>query len=337
MVEESGEGLQLGEFMDQAEELFTKIQSIKKADDFVEFCTQVLGPVERIHFDFKEKRDTRIATLHENDKKNLAKAVSGFANSGGGILIWGFEDTTLKPKPITNAQIFCQKLLETASQITDPIVSGIDGFSIISNKETNEGFSIIFIPESTLPPHRVILNIDEIKNHYFIRTGSSFSVASHTILEDMFGRRPKPNLLLSTSYKHSGSSKNDQHWITIILGIQNSGRGIAKSPFLEIVVRPPHEISKHGIDGNGHFGLPQLANSLGRFERRYGATQTHVIHPGIVFDVTAINLEVFLSTAKHVPDVVIDYKIAAEGVYLTEGIKTIKVSEILSQFGYLID
>jgi hypothetical protein len=96
---------------------------------------------------------------------------------------------------------------------------------------------------------------------YYIRSGESFVVASHTQLEDMFGRRPKPQLSLSVRIVPTGSSGKVTNFI-IFLGIENIGRGTAKSPLLSIKVHDPYKISNYGIDGNMHFGLPRLANSI---------------------------------------------------------------------------
>lgn len=315
--------------MNQAQELFTKIQSIKNTNDFIDFCTRVLGPVERIHFDFKEKRDSRDSTLHDNDRKNLAKAVSGFANSGGGVLIWGIEDKTIQPKPITDVKKFIANLLELAPQVTDPIATNIDGYSIESDDGSKSGYGILFVPESVLPPHRVALNIDEIKNHYFVRSGSMFSIASHTMLEDMFGRRPKPNLTLSVRAEQSGAGGRHLYFM-LILGIENNGRGSAKSPFLAINVNKPYKISEYGIDGNGHFGLSKIFNTPVIQEHRYGSVDSFVIHPGVIHDVTAIKLEIDLERLPMYPDVAIDYKIAAEGIQIMSGQKSFKIDDLFT-------
>jgi len=317
--------------MDQAQELFEELQSLKNSEEFLEYCTQILGGVERIHIDFKEKRDRRNSKLEDDDKKNLAKAVSGFANSGGGVLVWGLEDETLKAKPIANIQQFMQNLLQLAPQITDPIVGKIDGNWIISNTETGEGFGILLILESELPPHRVILNFEGIKNHYFVRSGSSFVVASHTMLEDMFGRRPKPNLILSVRVSHTGNREKFQDF-TIILGIENKGRGSAKSPFLDISVQQPYKISNYGVDGNGAFGLPMVAGANNERHQRFGSSQTNVIHPGATHDVTAINIELDISQLGKIPELVINYQIAAEGINLMNGKEIINLAEIPSKF-----
>ena len=43
---------------------------------------------EHLYLDFKLANQ---ADLNRDDRKNLAKALSGFANSSGGIIIWGVE------------------------------------------------------------------------------------------------------------------------------------------------------------------------------------------------------------------------------------------------------
>jgi predicted HTH transcriptional regulator len=183
--------LRQGILLNTAQELFQKLVSFKHPGGsvktpsqlFLEYCTQVLGAVEGLHMDFKQKHDSRRPELDDDDKKNLAKAVSGFANSGGGVLIWGIEDKTLSPRPITDIQTFVSSVLALAAQATDPTVLNIDSAWIATDPETSgNGFGLILIPESTLPPHRVILKLESIKNHYFIRSGDSFVVASHTML-----------------------------------------------------------------------------------------------------------------------------------------------------------
>jgi hypothetical protein len=218
--------------------------------------------------------------------------------------------------------------LELSSQVTDPVVQNVDGEWFPSDLNASDGFGVIHIPESTLPPHRVILSQKEIKNHYYIRSGESFVVASHTQLEDMFGRRPKPQLSFSVKIVPAGGSPGKQDFL-IILGIENNGRGIAKSPLLCVKVYKPYSISRYGIDGNMHYGLNPLANSLRSEYERYGASGDIVLHSGIVHDVTAINFEIdWKKSPSEIQDLVIDYQIAAEGVMLIEGQKVIKGQEI---------
>jgi hypothetical protein len=124
------------------------------------YCREVLTSVERLHFDNKTKRDSRTPQLEDYDKKNLAKALSGFANSSGGVLLWGVKGNTVPTlTPIAQIQTFMGKLLELGGLATEPSVLGIDGTWIPSKHDSTAGFGAIFVPESSLLPHRVALKL----------------------------------------------------------------------------------------------------------------------------------------------------------------------------------
>ena len=46
---------------------------------------------EGLHLDFKQKTDNELPALSDDDRANLAKAISGFANTDGGLVIWGVK------------------------------------------------------------------------------------------------------------------------------------------------------------------------------------------------------------------------------------------------------
>src|SRR5277367_5285911 len=54
--------------------------------------------IETEVLDFKEA-SSQSGPMGKDDKKNLSKALSGFANGGGGILIWGVKATQSKDGP----------------------------------------------------------------------------------------------------------------------------------------------------------------------------------------------------------------------------------------------
>ena len=190
--------------MSAAETIFDQIKGFRTTpagktphQRLTDYCTRVLGAVERFHVDFKEKGDRRTAVLDDDDKKNLAKAISGFANSAGGVLIWGVEDNSLSERPLSSVEDVTSRMLELAAHVTEPSVIGVDGDWVPADSGNGEGFAIIYVPESDQPPHRVILKQQKLQNNYYVRSGNSFVVASHTQLEDMFGRRPHPKLELA--------------------------------------------------------------------------------------------------------------------------------------------
>lgn len=322
--------------MATSEDLYRTLTGFRSLDSssatpeqaLLRYCNEVLGAIEGMHVDYKQKRDRRRAKLDEDDKKNLAKAVSGFTNSGGGILVWGIEDKSISPKPIQEIQGFVSQVTELASQVTDPIAQGIQSHWIPADNDPSAGFGLIHIPESTLPPHRVVLKQEGLQGNYYIRSGSSFVVASHTQLEDMFGRRPKPTLDLSLRLNPGGSAGGRQHF-DLVLGIQNSGRASARAPFLSVKVMTPYTISEYGIDGNRNFGLDPIARSHGSDEIGYGSSSTSVIHPGVTLDVAAVSLKIpFEAKPSEISSVEIKYRIAAENSQLVEGEREFTAEQI---------
>lgn len=321
--------------MNTAEELFQILQSLKQdngssklpEERLFDYCTQVLGSIERYSFDFKEKSDCRNPKLSDIDRKNLAKAVSGFANSSGGVLIWGIENSSIAPKPITDIQKFISALLKLAPQTTNPIVPGIDGDWIPSGTgNTNEGFGIIYIPESHLPPHRVILNQEGIKDHYYVRSGETFVVASHSHLEDMFGRRPRPKLEFVARLENIG-----RRGCGIVIGLRNTGRYIAKFPYLAVKINQPFVISEYHLDGNGKPGLPLLLQySQTDQSQSFGGSASIVVYPDSELDVTEIRFENRYSTKSEdaIPDLVVYYSICCEGIQMQKGETRILGSQI---------
>lgn len=59
--------------MSSSNQLYEKLLSFKKEEHpetlLLEYCSSTLGAVERLHFDYKEKHDSRDSDLHVNDKK----------------------------------------------------------------------------------------------------------------------------------------------------------------------------------------------------------------------------------------------------------------------------
>ena len=188
----------------------------------------------------------------------------------------------------------------------------------------DSGFAATVIPWSDSGPHMSKLG----ENRYYKRSGDSFYVMEHFDIEDMFGRRKKPKLLLRKKLLQQGGTSILN--FRLLLAIENTGRGVAKSPFLDINFNPPYKIAEYGLDGNGSFGLPTLAQSLGSISHRYGASNI-VIHPGVVHDVTAIQLSIpLVKEFTQVPDLVINYKIAAEDMRIIDDTMTIEYQELLT-------
>lgn len=75
--------------MGRAEDLFERLKQGGETaiDELIE-----QRQAEELFLDFKRSADGASGRrLHDNDRQNLARAISGFGNSEGGVIIWGVD------------------------------------------------------------------------------------------------------------------------------------------------------------------------------------------------------------------------------------------------------
>lgn len=195
------------------------------------------GYREDLHLDFKCKSQPSTSNPNDFDRKNYSKALSGFSNSDGGILVWGVEapgsgTSERYRRPIKHVRAFAEHLDSLISRLVSPSVSGVVNTVIFENKSQDTGYVISYIPRSQRSPHRA--EADGLK-HYYKRYGDSFKPIEHYELEYMFGLRLAPDLGVfwgAEGYADESSIGNIHCFINI--GITNYGTEIAKYPCLRL-------------------------------------------------------------------------------------------------------
>ena len=77
--------------MNRADDLFSKLTA--EGETAINELI-VTRKAEELFLDFKRSGDDGAGQrLHESDCKNFSKAISGFGNSEGGVVIWGVDCT----------------------------------------------------------------------------------------------------------------------------------------------------------------------------------------------------------------------------------------------------
>ena len=179
--------------MDAAKQLFETIKKrgITIINDWVND-----GCREDLHLDFKRKSRASRPKLMDDDRKNYSKALSGFANSDGGVIVWGIGAPGSGPNertkhPIHNVNSFAEHLDSYISRLVSPSVRGAVNHVIFEEGSDTEGYVVSYIPKSLNPPHRAE---SEGLKQYYVRYGESFKITEHYELEFMFGKRYVPVL-----------------------------------------------------------------------------------------------------------------------------------------------
>lgn len=183
--------------MSRAEDIFQKLIYFGEdaIDEFI--MTQ---QTEELFLDFKQAVSTgkNFNTLHRDDRKNLAKAISGFGNSEGGVIVWGVEcsrdveigDVAKAKVKVKNVHRFLSWLENAISGCTIPSHNKVRNH-IISIDKNGDGFIATYIPKSDITPL-----MTTVGSQIYIRSGSNNVPAPYALIAGMFGKRPQPNIEL---------------------------------------------------------------------------------------------------------------------------------------------
>lgn len=237
--------------------------SIRSEEDIDNLLAQ--RATENLHLEFKTKRNTTSPDLICGLDVNISKAISGFANSEGGVLVVGIDapsQGTVSKQPVSALSQLEVNANGYVSRATSFVVEGVLIKKVFSNPSRDEGYLIIYIPQSDLAPHR-----SQKDSKYYLRSGESFVPMEHYQVADIFGRRQKPYLIPFISIKGDINSVGK---VVAILGIKNTGRAMAKFPYIKIKNQAGFGFNAYGISGNGQWGLPTFPGATSYTEYRGG-------------------------------------------------------------------
>lgn len=220
---------------------------------------------EGLYIDFKESKDGGVPSerLTRHGREILGKSISAFANTSGGVLVWGIEaknNKDVSDSPIPNVARFVQDLNSATASATDPHVEGVVSEPIFLEDQTT-GYAVTYIPESKYKPHQCVTS-DGVTN-YWMRSGESVKPLPHPMVRALFAERESPKLSVMTTRatKVVQASHHPQKAKFSIL-IKNEGNQLATNVaislrsrdiyFLQFVSDPPNilPIESHSENGN---------------------------------------------------------------------------------------
>lgn len=190
---------------------------------------------ENYYLDFKStgiQDYTGRRKLFESEQKNLAKSISAFGNSEGGVIVWGIKtgkadtDYAVAKKPIKNVSNFISLIEGFTSILTSPPHPNVLSKIVYEDEKTDIGYVITHIPKSSKRPFQVINDKDF---RYYIRAGSCSLPAPDTFLRSLFGQEPQPNAFLT--FGVSPVEVDEINTIKMKIGVilHNGGENIARN------------------------------------------------------------------------------------------------------------
>ena len=180
-----------------------------------------------------------------------SKALCGFANNQGGVLVWGIDarfdnvtkvDAACDLKLVPNPAGLRDRLRQLHPTSTEPPLIGVESTTIFDNGTDGPGFVVSFIPESNVKPHRAELMEGK---PYMLRIGDSFKNPSPSILRNLFFPRSSARLNVAVEPEwepieaspHSANLPVDIE-IRYRITLHNSGLVSAKDIFIIVETVP---------------------------------------------------------------------------------------------------
>jgi hypothetical protein len=213
----------------RATELYRQIVTHPAPGEFLAGWINQTHPEETEYLDFK-----RGAPQDKDRNERWSEALSGFANTEGGVLIWGVDARPERPNTIDMAQGlmlvpdpkgFKQKLNAVLLEaVVDPVPGvEIEAYDCPGN---NGGFVVCLIPETSNKPHRAEL----AGKQYFQRVRDKFTTISHALLRSLFypDNPVRLEFVLDASCEWVGSAPA----LHLLLAVTNVGTTSANQLFI---------------------------------------------------------------------------------------------------------
>ncbi len=193
----------------------------------------LIGRSEDLHLEAK----TCVDSFNDTDQGRLAKALSSFANSDGGVIIYGLasereaesgRDVIAREAAVADAEAMRSRILGLISQIVESPVEGVLTKAIMLPGDSRSGFVLVLIPRCD-----GILRRSKKNREFYRRHGSSSLPMENYEIAEYYGRRTSPKLELWWDIKivgTNGDAPNRNRDIAVLFGIKNVGRRIAKYP-----------------------------------------------------------------------------------------------------------
>src|SRR5258708_34057795 len=94
----------------QDSQLLQQYENIKTEDDLLSLIRD--GVREGLRIEYKQKANPRCPELDDPDRKNFSRTLSSFANSEGGILLWGIKTNIIGDVKLLKILVAINKIFD---------------------------------------------------------------------------------------------------------------------------------------------------------------------------------------------------------------------------------
>ena len=261
----------------RAELLFQRLQTR-------DALAALIGQPETADFDCK------VWAGRDANQGSLAKAACGFANATGGVIIIGMvasgrgadtPDVVREFRVVADTGAVASAALDIILNLVEPGIEGVQMAVVPDAPDSKMGCVLIHVPEQETAPRRT-----KTDWRFYVRIASGTVPMEYFQVEDRFGRRPHPRLIVAPSEIRI---RQPMGYITtareVTLFVRNEGRGIARFPALHCYRNSNLRYSA-GMYNMNQSTWPHLDRDEERFSFRGRADD--VLYPGEALNIVVL-------------------------------------------------
>ena len=262
--------------MDAAYQIFDHLSSWARLQALIDG-----GEAEGLHVECKSPTQPR---LNRDMKAQLARAISGFANTAGGVILWGVAttkhshsglDVLSQLEPIGNCRSFERLVRGSMPTLTTPPMLECQSRIVRKRKRDTRGIVVSYIPRAPTDPL-----LSTVDNMFYFRSADNFVPAPFDIIKRLFAATDSPDLYPQFTKDLISIAKDGAWKIPII--IVNKASAIARDVNVSVTVEnanccewvhakglsdlssvnPGQRVFMVQLDGGIHRGLNRITGEL---------------------------------------------------------------------------
>lgn len=224
--------------------IYTSLDSIEKIQEMINN-----GDTETLHLECKAPHRPQ---LDQKLQVHLSRALSGFSNTAGGVMLYGVEtdkhsqsklDVLTQIVPVGNCDGFARQVQTKIPSLTTPSITNAQIKTLKQNVTDTKGVVVVCVLQTSGDPVQTVGD-----KYFYYHTGTGFEKCPHEMIKRLFAATESPQLVPNIN-REVIKKKDERRW-ELPIRICNLSSAIAEHAVLAVKICNAEgfeSITTHGI------------------------------------------------------------------------------------------